>query len=112
MATCEAIPLKDGAEWLPTEANFAEWGRLFPMLDMPQEFRNMRAWCIGNPNKQKTKKGIKKFVSGWLTRSAEQKQQGTGTGKRSRNVFNSFQQNSYDYADLEREFEQDPVNGA
>lgn len=41
----------------------------FPDLDLPQQFRKARAWCEANPAKQKTPRGMAKFLWGWLERS-------------------------------------------
>ncbi len=67
-ADVAAIPLNDGTEWRPTEALFAEYVRLYPNVDVKQQFNEMRGWCISNPNRLKTRRGIKRFVNGWLSK--------------------------------------------
>ena len=67
-ADVELIPLNDGSDWRPTMTLYAEYVRLYPNVDVKQQFRAMRAWCLANPTKQKTRRGIKKFVGGWLDR--------------------------------------------
>jgi hypothetical protein len=42
-----------------------------------QQLRSMKAWCQANPTKRKTTKGIKRFITSWLTR-----EQDRGGGKR------------------------------
>lgn len=68
-ADTEAIPLKDGSEWKPTIDLYEEYCRLYPSKNIKAEFRNMRAWCLNNPSKRKTKQGIKRFVGNWLSSS-------------------------------------------
>ena len=71
MALVESIPLNDGTEWVPTAEQVDEWTRLYPNVDIAQEFRNMRGWCSAYPARRKTARGIKKFVSGWLSREQD-----------------------------------------
>jgi hypothetical protein len=70
-ADLEAIPLKDGSEWRPTVAQLEEYKRLYPGVDVIQEFRNMRGWCNANPSKRKTPAGIRRFVTNWLSRGQD-----------------------------------------
>ena len=65
------LPLKDGSDFAVTEAFVAELGPLYPRVDMAQAFKGMRGWLIGNPAKRKTRRGIKKFITGWLAREQE-----------------------------------------
>ena len=48
---------------------------MYPDLDVKQELRNMKAWCLANPTKRKTSAGINRFVVNWLNRSNEKKMQ-------------------------------------
>lgn len=68
-APVEPLPLNDGTEWLPTREQFDEWVRLYPSVDVAAEFRNMRGWCMANPTRRKTARGINTFVNGWLSRT-------------------------------------------
>lgn len=67
-APVEELPLNDGTVWRPTVSMYEEYKRLYPSVDIDQEFRNMRGWCIGNPAKRKTRGGIKRFVTNWLSK--------------------------------------------
>lgn len=71
LADVEAIPLNDGSEWKPTVEQIDEWTRLYPNVDIEQEFRNMRGWCSANKDRRKTPRGVKKFVTGWLAREQD-----------------------------------------
>ncbi len=70
-ADVEALILNDGSEWRPTEALFAEYVRLYPNVDVKQQFNVMRSWCLSNPKKRKTKRGITRFVNSWLARDQD-----------------------------------------
>lgn len=70
-ADVEALVLNDGMEWRPTEALFAEYVRLYPNVDVKQQFNVMRGWCISNPKKRKTRRGITKFVNTWLAKEQD-----------------------------------------
>lgn len=63
------IPLNTGDEHPIHESQCAEWGKLFPAVDVRQELRSMRAWCIANPRNRKTRSGIMRFATSWLGRA-------------------------------------------
>lgn len=67
LADVESIPLNNGTEWKPTVNQYAEYCRLYPNVNVEQEFRNMRGWCLGNPSRKKTPSGVKRFVTNWLS---------------------------------------------
>lgn len=98
-ADVEPIVLNDGTEWKPTEALFAEYVRLYPNVDVKQQFNEMRGWCISNPAKRKTKRGVTRFVNGWLSRAQDR---GGRSSPAASNGFNRFQKNDYDIPDIER----------
>lgn len=62
------LPLTGEQEFSITESQSAEWGTLFPAVNVPQELRNMRAWLLANPRNRKTKSGVLRFVTSWLAR--------------------------------------------
>ena len=94
----EAITLKDGSEWRCPLADYEEYVRLYPGVDVAKEFRNMRAWSNSNEEKRKTKRGIKRFVNGWLSRAQDKPSENTS----SRTKFCNAPERNYDMADLER----------
>ena len=61
------IPLNDGSEYPITEEFYQEMQKLYPAVDVMQEFREMRAWSIANPDRKKTKRGVKAFINRWLS---------------------------------------------
>lgn len=68
-ANVEAVILNDQSEWRPSVELYEEYVRLYPNVDIAKEFRSIRAWCIGNPAKLKTRKGVLRFVNSWLEKA-------------------------------------------
>lgn len=62
------FPLNDGSEYPVWDDEIAEYGSLYPAVDVKQALRNMRAWLLSNPKNRKTKSGIKRFMNGWLAK--------------------------------------------
>jgi len=65
------LPLNTGAHHPITDSQCAEWGTLFPATDVLQELRKMRAWLLANPRNRKTRQGILRFVTSWLSREQD-----------------------------------------
>lgn len=76
LADVDAIILNDGSEWRPTQEDFDDYVRLYPAVDVYQQFAIMRRWCKDNPGKRKTSNGVKGFVTRWL-----KKEQDSGRGR-------------------------------
>lgn len=62
------LPLVDGTEYPLFERQVEELTALYPAVDVPQQLRNMRGWLVANPKNRKTKSGIMRFVTAWLSR--------------------------------------------
>ncbi|EOX3952412.1 helix-turn-helix domain-containing protein [Vibrio alginolyticus] len=45
-----------------------EFRKLYPSVDVYQEFRNMLGWLKSNPARRKTKSGIPRFINSWLAK--------------------------------------------
>lgn len=75
-ADVEAIPLNDGSEWRPTQAEYEEYCRLYPAVDVKSEIAGMRAWSLSNPKNKKTKNGVKRFLNGWLSKEQNKPHRG------------------------------------
>ena len=60
--------LNDKTSYGVTQKQIDEWVELFPAIDVIQQLRNIKAWCISHPENRKTKRGAPKFIFGWLTR--------------------------------------------
>lgn len=102
-ADVEALLLNDGTEWRPTQALFAEYVRLYPNVDVKQQFNVMRGWCISNPSKCKTRRGITRFVNSWLAREQDKGiQRPPLYNKHQENQAVSAQDSGYDQKLLDR----------
>lgn len=66
------IPLADGSEF-PVPASLAsEYAAAYPGVDVAGELAQVRAWCLSNSRKRKTKNGILRFLNSWLDRAQNQ----------------------------------------
>lgn len=74
------ITLADKTEYPIKADQFHEWVEAFPAVDVLQELRKMRQWCIANPARRKTRRGILNFIVTWLSR--EQDRGGTSHAAR------------------------------
>lgn len=76
------LPLNDKTEYGVTQKDIDEWAELYPAVDILQELRKMKGWSDSNPEKRKTRRGIKRFINSWLSRAQDQgggaKSYGTG----------------------------------
>lgn len=61
------MPLKDGTNIMLKNSFMTELEKTYPFKDINQELQKMRTWLIANPEKQKTRRGISRFVSNWLS---------------------------------------------
>ncbi len=106
------LTLNTGEEFPIYQNQIAEWGTLFPAVDVPQELREMRAWCLAKPRKRKTKRGILTFVTSWLAR-AQDEESSRGSRETHRRVDNSATAR-VDRATEQRQRERElvvPING-
>lgn len=94
-----ALALNDGSTYSIFKDQLEEWTELFPAVDVMQELRKMKSWLDSNPSRRKTKRGILRFVNGWLSKEQDKprtQQKHSGT------KFSNFQERSYDMDDFER----------
>ncbi len=71
------LPLKDGTAYAVTREEANEYAGAYPAVDVDQQLREMQAWCRANPQKQKTRSGIRAFIVHWL---AGEQDKGGGNG--------------------------------
>ena len=55
-------------EWHLHQSKVDEYKESFPGVDVLAECKKARQWCIDNPTKRKTARGMTKFLGGWLAR--------------------------------------------
>lgn len=65
------LPLNDGSEYGVTEEQCREWAELYPSVDVLQQLRNMRGWLLSNKERRKTRRGINRFITNWLSREQD-----------------------------------------
>ena len=78
--TVEVEPVPSGYKIILLDKSFYEipleklnfWKESYPAVDVEQEIRSMAAWADANPTKRKTRRGIEKFINGWLIRSQKE----------------------------------------
>ena len=66
-----SLPLNDGSEWPVTTEMVTEWSSLYPAVDVMQELRNMRGWCLSKPKNRKTPRGVRAFITTWLSKEQD-----------------------------------------
>ena len=73
------IPLRDGVSYLVTKEFVEEMKLCYPDVDIEAQLKKMRAWCVSNPQKRKTQKGILKFINSWLSREQDNSNKSKGS---------------------------------
>lgn len=66
------------------------WQELYPGVNVLQQLRAMSGWLDANPQKRKTRKGVKRFINNWLSREQDKggnRQYGTNTTGTSANDY-------------------------
>lgn len=80
-----SLPLNNGTEWPVMTDMVTEWSSLYPAVDVLQELRKMRGWLLSKPQNRKTPRGIRAFVTTWLSKEQDRGPKPTarsGTGQR------------------------------
>lgn len=65
--TFVSFPVKGSGTFPVTEKLIEEYQDLYPTLNVRDLVRDMYAWLVSNPAKQKTKRGSRAFINNWLT---------------------------------------------
>ena len=66
-----SIPLNDGTEYPVSQEQCQEWAGVYPAVDVIQQLREMREWCLNNPAKRKTARGVRGFITRWLVKEQD-----------------------------------------
>lgn len=66
-ADVRPVILNDGSEWRPDIDLYQNYQELYPAVDIDREFAKMNQWCEDNKAKRKTKNGVRRFVTHWLS---------------------------------------------
>lgn len=75
------IPLNDGTFYNVPLENIEVYKRLYPAVDIEQALRNMIGWSMSNESQRKTRRGIKRFITNWLSGDQDR-----GKTRRSKNA--------------------------
>lgn len=98
------LPLINRDDYLVTKEYVKELKKLYPAVDVEQALRNMRGWLDSNPRNRKTPRGIKRFITGWISREQDKAPRVQDKPKPvSQNRFNNFHQRDYDFTEYERQ---------
>lgn len=98
------LPLINGDDYLVTKEYVKELKELYPAVDVEQALRNMRGWLDSNPRNKKTPRGIKRFITSWISREQDKAPRVPDKPKPVfQNRFNNFHQRDYDFAEYERQ---------
>lgn len=84
--TAITIPLNTGKEHPIPVSAVQEFESLYPAVDVMQQLRSMRAWCMSNPTKRKTKSGVMKFINAWLSKEQDKGGVSRGTHQQGRRL--------------------------
>lgn len=76
------LPLNDGTEYPVATSMANEWQQLYQATNVVTELRKMRGWLLADPARRKTKRGILRFVTNWLSRAQDSGSRGKETQKR------------------------------
>ena len=108
--TVVVIPLQKGEEGHITTEDVAAWKKAYPAIDVELELHAMREWSLANPSKQKTARGYRRFVTGWLLREQKKAVESKGKGgiPRGRSTA-SRGADEFDRTPPERDPDDDPV---
>lgn len=66
-----SLLLNDGTEYGVEQEAIEKWENLYPAVDVMQELRKMAGWLDANRTRRKTRRGIEKFINGWLAREQD-----------------------------------------
>lgn len=86
------LPVKDGSEFEVSDDMVAEWSAAYPVVDVRAELVKARVWLRASPQRLKTRRGMGKFIVGWLGRSTTPRP-GLATGRKT--AHGNFAQQDY-----------------
>jgi hypothetical protein len=62
------MPLAGGKEFGIVQSQIDEWAGAYPGVDIVRQLAAMRQWCLANPTRQKTQRGVLAFCNNWLSK--------------------------------------------
>lgn len=91
------LVLKDNTLYPIYPTDVTKYKELYPKIDVEQQLRSMVGWCDSNPQKRKTRSGVKRFINSWLSRENDRKTTAPATASKPK--FNDFE-NKQNYDDF------------
>ena len=88
--------LIDGNDYPVSREEVEKYQKLYPAIDVDQEFRKMIGWLDTHPKNRKTPREIGKFINGWLCRAQDSARLLSGKAQPP-NRFHNFEQRDTDY---------------
>ena len=65
---CKIPLIKKDGEFIVTKQIIAEYKETFPAVNVEQAMRECRQWSVDKPSRRKTKGGIRKHITGWMSK--------------------------------------------
>jgi len=73
------LPLKNGKDVFLDHDFMNELKATYSLINIDNELLKMRAWLVSNPSKQKTERGLPRFINSWLSRVVDKTPKSTDT---------------------------------
>ena len=71
VAISTLIPLADGSDYEPEASFIEELDAIY--AGVGNELQKMRLWCLANPVRRKTRRGVKRFMFNWIVKACKPK---------------------------------------
>lgn len=75
------LPLNDNTAYSIFQDDVDGFKTLYPAVDVIQSLRAMKGWLEANPQRKKTRRGIRRFINSWLSREQDRGRVVTGNAK-------------------------------
>lgn len=66
-----ALELNDSTFYEVTQRQVKRWQELYPAVEIMGELRKMSGWLEANPKRRKTRAGILRFITSWLSKEQD-----------------------------------------
>lgn len=65
------MPITGGTEFQILQSHVDEWVTAYPAVDVIRQLAAMRQWCLANPTRRKTVRGVLSFCNTWLSKEQD-----------------------------------------
>lgn len=65
------LPLVDKSDYDVPMSKIEQWKQAYPAVDIRQELLRMLSWLNANPKRKKTRRGVDRFITTWLSREQD-----------------------------------------